>query len=141
MRKERAPFLINMWEVDFPCKAGLLRRKVRVCPLCTAGLCRKRVWFCRRLCLHLGYFRWPLQGGGGVGGWGLLTALQVQRDAGRKLRLYAYECVCMCVAGRSVALLPRFYRSVFLRGEGSRREGEGLAIWPQPSREDSRAQI
>lgn len=64
--KRKGLFLINMWEVDFPCKAGLLRRKVRVCPLCTAGLCRKRVWFCRRLCLHLGYFRWPLLGGGGA---------------------------------------------------------------------------
>lgn len=55
--KRKGPFLINMWEVDFPCKAGLLRRKVCVCPLCTHGLRGKLVWFCRRLCLHLGYLR------------------------------------------------------------------------------------
>lgn len=35
--KRKGPFLINMWEVDFPCKAGLLRRKVCVRPLCTDG--------------------------------------------------------------------------------------------------------
>lgn len=37
---------------------------------------------------------------GGVGGGrgGLLTALQVQRDTRRKMRLSACECVYMCVA-------------------------------------------
>lgn len=71
--KRKGPFLINMWEVDFPCKAGLLRRKVCVCPLCTDGPAESR----------------PGSAGGFVCTWdildglfreGLLTALQVQRD-------------------------------------------------------------
>lgn len=39
--KRKGPFLINMWEAGCPCKAGLLRRKVCVCPLCPVGLGRK----------------------------------------------------------------------------------------------------
>lgn len=35
--KRKGPFLINMWEADFPCKADLVRRKVCVCPLCADG--------------------------------------------------------------------------------------------------------
>lgn len=89
--KRKGPFLINMWEVDFPCKAGLLRRKVRVCPLCTAGLCRKRVWFCRRLCLHLGYFSWPLQSGGGRGSAYCFTG------AKRRRKKDAIVCIWMRV--------------------------------------------
>lgn len=85
--KRKGPFLINMWEVDFPCKAGLLRRKVCVCPLCTDGLCGEQVWFCRRLCLHLGYFRWSVQRGSPYCFTG------AKRHARRKMGLYAYQCV------------------------------------------------
>lgn len=90
--KRKGLFLINMWEVDFPCKAGLLRRKVHVCPLCTAGLCRKRVWFCRRLCLHLGYFRWPLQG---ERGWCLLLyrCKEIQEERCDCMHMNACACV------------------------------------------------
>lgn len=89
--KRKGPFLINMWEVDFPCKAGLLRRKVCVCPLFTDGLCRKQVRLCRRLCLHLGYFRWSLQRGPPD------CFTEPKRHRGRKMGLYAYQCVCACV--------------------------------------------
>lgn len=71
--KKKGSFLINMWEVDFPCKADLLRRKVYVCPLCTDGFIESKsgsaggfvcTWdildgFCRK---------------------SLVTVLQVQRD-------------------------------------------------------------
>lgn len=128
MRKERAPFLINMWEVDFPCKAGLLRRKVRVCPLCTAGLCRKRVWFCRRLCLHLGYFRWPLQGGGLGGG----VCLLLYRC--KETREESCDCMhmnaCACVWLEEASLFcPGFIARSFLevRGRGGGRRSGHLA--------------
>lgn len=94
--KRKGPFLINMWEVDFPCKAGLLRRKVRVCPLCTAGLCRKRVWFCRRLCLHLGYFRWPLQSGG-VSGGGVCLLLYRCKETWEERCDCMHMNACACV--------------------------------------------
>lgn len=64
--KEKGPSLINMWEVDFPCKADLQRRKVCVCPLCRPGCA------CGFVCT------WDILDGLRRGG--LLTALQVQRD-------------------------------------------------------------
>lgn len=110
--KRKGLFLINMWEVDFPCKAGLLRRKVRVCPLCTTGLCRKRVWFCRRLCLHLGYFRWPLQEG-----WGgcllLYRCKETQEERCDCMHMNACACVWLKKPSATVycMLLPRGKRS------------------------------
>lgn len=91
--KRKGPFLINMWEVDFPCKAGLLRRKVCVCPLCTDGLRRKQVWFCRRLCLHLGYFRWSLQRGSPY----CLTGAKRHVEKERWDCMHISVCVCACV--------------------------------------------
>jgi len=99
--KRKGPFLINMWEVDFPCKAGLLRRKVCVCPLCTDGPVE-----CR-----------PASAGGFVCTWdisdglcreGLLTALQVQRDMWRKkdgIVRSVYVCVSVFVRVSASACL------------------------------------
>lgn len=62
IRKESPFFLINMWEVEYPSKSGLTRRKVCFCPLCS-GRSMKAAPQCgesllsRWFCLHLGCFR------------------------------------------------------------------------------------
>ena len=99
--KRKGLFLINMWEVGFPWKAGLLRRKVRVCPLCTAALCKKRVWFCRRLCLHLGYF---ISTAGGAEGCLLLYRCKETQEE---------RCNCMHMNARACVWLKNLFAPVF----------------------------